>query len=596
MSLSSRQIRVVAVAAIALVVMLALAAALLALQADAAVARIADALKPGYDVTYASPRVGFDGDLSVRELRVRASGDDRATLTAQRAVLRPPGAEWFLRAAFGSGETLPPIDRLSLTLEGVAVEGGGELHPAVRWIGTRSAAPFEGAGCGSSLRFGAEDWEKLGIEAGVATIDAGYAVTGPGLATVTANFAIPGSSRVEHRRVLKLDDPLHPLAADRASVATVESQWAVVDDGFIAARNRLCARRARVARNRFADVHVAAVRDWLRRFGLEASPELVDSYRRYALAGGELRMDSRPRAPIAFAAWNAAAPVERARALGASLTVTGKAPVPFALVAATVPSESADASAAPAVEAIPGPSPIADATTGGVTPGEPATASAPAPVSQPTTQAPPIQAPPIQAPPIQAPPIATPQTTAPLTTTAPAKTTPAKPAPIETPRPDTTVAATTASTSPARSDTEPSAEAAAGAPIQPTAPRTSVSAPPPPPPSPAPAPASKPADPVPAAKPTAVAAAPAKRPATKLRTGVATYEALEQAVDRRIAVQTVNDTRRLGVLRAWTGAAVTLELSGRDGNMQLKIPKDEIVRAEILDTAAVPRRDHAQKN
>ena len=41
---------------------------------------------------------------------------------------------------------------------------------------------------------------------------------------------------------------------------------------------------------------------------------------------------------------------------------------------------------------------------------------------------------------------------------------------------------------------------------------------------------------------------------------------------------------------------IEVELSGSDEGLKLIIPKDEIVRAEILDTTAVPPRAHAKKN
>src|SRR5688572_5243775 len=336
MDMMRRHLRALVVGAIVVVVVLALSVALLAFQAGAAVRRIADALQPGFEMTYSSPRVAFNGDLSVQDFKLKPRGEGLAVLSARTATLRPPGSVWFLRAAFGSGP-LPPIERVGIALEDVAVEGGGELDPALRWIGARSAAPFEAAGCGASMRLGAEDWKQLGLRAEPARIDAAYAVTGPGLGTLTVTFDRPGSSRIAHRRVVKLPDPQRPWPVNPAQAATVESQWSIKDDGFVAARNRLCARRARVARNLFADLHVEAVQAWVRRLGLEASPQLVETYRRYALRGGELQWASRPRAPIVHANYAVATPELRVRALGASIQATGKDPVPFTLTA--VPDE-----------------------------------------------------------------------------------------------------------------------------------------------------------------------------------------------------------------------------------------------------------------
>lgn len=572
MEMMRRHLRALVVGAIVVVVVLALSAALLAFQAGAAVKRIADALQPAFEMTYASPRVALNGDLSVRDFRLKPRGEGLAVLTAQSATLKPPGSVWFLRAAFGSG-ALPPIDRVAIALEDVAVEGGGELHPALRWIGARSAAPFEAAGCGQAMRLGAEDWNQLGLRAEPARIEGEYAVTGPGLGTLTVTFDRPGSSRIAHRRVLKLADPRMPWPSNPAQVATVESQWSVKDDGFVAARNRLCARRARVARNLFADMHVEAVQAWVRRLGLAASPQLLETYRRYALRGGELQWASRPRAPIIHANYAVATPENRVRALAATIQATGKPPVPFALAA--IPEEpvaALDPAAASAPATTPGSAsanpalPDAAAataqsttTTASATPSSAPTASATAPVAPPVAPAAPgASATSTAAAAAASDPPPTPATTP---ATAPAQPVAATPTPIEAPaiRPP------------------PASVASAPAPAATTTP--------PPPAAPA------------ATKPPAAPATtkPARPPAAPLRTGAASFTALEHAVNRRVAIRTVHNTRRIGVLREWNGEAITLELAD-ERHMLLKVPRDDVVRAEILDTALIPPRPNAQKN
>jgi hypothetical protein len=66
-------------------------------------------------------------------------------------------------------------------------------------------------------------------------------------------------------------------------------------------------------------------------------------------------------------------------------------------------------------------------------------------------------------------------------------------------------------------------------------------------------------------------------------------------VNRRVAIRTVHNTRRIGVLRDWNGEAVTLELADENYKL-LKVPRDDVVRAEILDTALIPPRPNAKKN
>ena len=593
MTIESRQLRLLAVAGIAIVLIVALAAALLAFQASAAVERIAAALKPRYELTYVSPRVGLDGNLSVRNFRLRPSGEGMATLVADRAVLRPPGAAWFLGTAFGSG-ALPPIDQLGLVLEGASLEGGGEIHPSLRWIGARSAAPFEAAGCAPGIRFGAEDWQQVGLRTEPALLEADYAVTGPGLGTVTVAYAIPGSSRIEHRRVLKLADPRQPLAATPADAATVESKWRVLDDGFVAARNRMCGRRAQIARNLFADQHVTAVQAWFRRIGLAPSKELVDTYRRYALRGGELRFESRPRSPIGFASYAAADPLDRARALGATLQASGKAPVRVELSEATRVAEPAPVAgidegslaAADAAQATPAAPPVdTGAPAPGTVPAAPATDSAAPTVAVDGATTPPE-------PTSKSPPVVAGSTEAPAIAPAPDSPSPASPGSAKPP------AATSAPPAPAvasvppppREDPAAPPPSSGAAPSRDAAAIASTKSPPPASAEPTP-PAPKPAAPKPA-----VTAKPAPPRAAPVRRGVADYATLERAVGMRLAVRTVHNTRRVGVLREWTGAGLTVELTDRDDGMNLKIPKGDIVAAEILDTNAVAPRAHAEKN
>ena len=584
----NRHARVAIVAAIGLVVVLALSFVLLALQAGSAVARIAEALAPEYTLAYSAPRVSFSGDLSVRQLTLTPRGEGRATLAAKHATLSPPGAGWFIAAAFGSGPRLPALDEVRIVLDGVSVEGGGELHPALRWLGARSAAPFEGAGCGPSIRLGVEDWRGLGLGAGEARLEAAYAVTGPGLGTITARYEVPGSSSAVHRRVLKLADPERPLPLDPARAATVESQWTIVDDGFVAARSRQCARRARVSRASFANAHVAAVRTWLQRHRLVPDESLVAAYTAYAARGGELSFASRPRAPIPVT--SDVAPAVAMQRLGATLTAGGRSvpfsfvaaesvPIDDAIVAGAIPGGSPTGSAAERAAAGEGDAAATDDPSGTATPAPlasttPADTPPPAAATDAATDA--ASKPPGAA----APQPAAPATVASATTTAP------KPA-AEPP----------AARAPAA--TTPPPAVATKTPAAPAQPAPAASTPPAPPTS-VPArgagtPASV-ASTVPAPSGAAAAKPSPAHPARAVPSGPAAYDALEHAVGRRLAVRTIHDSRRTGVLRDWNGQAITLELPAQEGGFLLKIPKDEIVRAEVVGTQVAPPRDHAEKN
>ncbi len=575
MSFVSRHLRAIVVAAVAIVVVLALAAALLAFQAGAAVGRVAAALKPAYEVTYSSPRVSLGGDISVRDLRIAPARPGASPIVARRAVFSPPGAIWFLRAAFGSGP-LPPMTRAKLVLEDVTL-GPGEVSAALSWIGPASAAPFDGAGCGPSVRFGAEDFKQLGLDTDPSQLIAEYAVTGPGLGTVVASYEVRGSSRLEHRRVLKLPDPTRPLPPAPAQTATVEAQWKVDDDGFVAARNRMCAKRALVARNLFSDQHVAAVQSWLRRYGFEATAPVADVYRRYALRGGDLVWQARPRAPIVFSSYAAANAVDRARALGATLQAAGKTPAPFLLAVYVPPNATpfgpaaapADATAAatttPGAPTVPGAAP---ATTAPAT--STAATTTPAPLTA-ATGTPSVSPPPVT--PATQP--VTPATTASVAASAPpVRPTPAAVTPPPITPPPITPAPTAAPTRPAPITPSPAATTVAAS----SRPTPTTTAPP------------RPATPPP------TATRPATTPAPPVRPGVTAYAALQRAVGRRINVRTVHASQRVGVLRQWNGEAITVELSERDGRKLLTIPRDDIVRAEVLSTAAVPPETNAQKN
>lgn len=489
--------------------------------------------------TIDAARVGFrwSGDVVIEDLRLTpAAVPEVGGLRADRVVVETPGPFWLLRAAFrsaisgpatedGSTGRLPAAESLTLRIENPVLGDRVRAAAGLGWFGIASASPFEAQGCGAVRYWTRADLERMGLPPGPAVLTLEYASLTDSAAQVRAELSVPGAGRAERTLRLLVAEPARMVDTVIEEIRVTEDAWRIVDEGFVAARNRHCAQRARTTRNQFMDRHVGAADAWLRQNDLVATPEMVDAYRRFATRGGEMVWRAKPKQVMALRAWRALPPPRRMALLEASLVTENRKPVPFVL---SFPSEQAAAVAAlgdPAaagapVGAVPGaetgapPAAPAAAATG-----SPASATSPGAAGNPAPGA--------------------------VASVTPATPVPATPAPVAAPTPASSTASTAPSAPPAP------------APVAPTPPAATPGA-------------------TANASPAAVVRTP------RIAAGVVKYEDLARAIGRRVAIDTIYHTRRTGILRGYTATALRLQLPASEGGLELTLPSTTVTGAEIL--------------
>lgn len=544
----SDRARLAIFAALALMLLLALAAGFVALQAGAAVDRITRAIAPHAALSHGRVLVNAAGDLTVRDVRIVPVSNPRISLVARDARIVSPGPLWLLEATFGGGDTVPAADRFRVELDGVLVEGSGDLVPGMGFVGWTAGAPFEAAGCGAVTRWAAPDLVAMGLPSSGGQLTLDYRVEPGGLSQLEAVLDVPRSSRIAHRRTLKLKNPRAPLENGPADASLVELAWSVRDAGFVNARYRYCRDRLRLTRNLLVQRHLDAIAAWLEQRGLMVEPDVVDAYRRYASRGEDLAFVATPTAPTTFASLAKLDPAARSLVLDARLEASGREPAKFVLR----PAQAIDFMGPPEPPA------QALAETPAGLPAAPASASAGVPLA------------------------ATPATAASTLATAVgaasaspggATASAASAAPSDPPPAPPSAAPSATTPAPAAVASRPAVEPRAAA--SPDAAR-------------APAPTLARATPAPSVA--------SPRPAAALKLGRVRYTDLAGAVGRHVRIDTVFHSRRTGVLRVYNGEAVTLEVRERSGTMMITLPKATVVRAEVLDSRLVPEVPDAQAN
>jgi hypothetical protein len=267
-------------------------------------------------------------------------------------------------------------------------------------------------------------------------------VVGDAMLIVLA-LATPGSSRTKLDRRGRLAAPRASLLGERALPRIESERWSVRDQGFMAARNRLCAARDGITPRDTLERHIAGIGKLAERAGLAVDENAWAFYRRFARSGGEMSFGGAYQPPLSVE--ESLSGRDHARALArmnATLERDTRAvPIVWRMVSPTPGGDAAAASTAsanapetvtPPASAPAGELPVAAA------PAMPAPAASatvvPSPVAATPTVRPTQTSPAAVAPPSESPPIAAP-TEPSSAATAPAASVPVAAPPVETARP-----------------------------------------------------------------------------------------------------------------------------------------------------------------
>lgn len=286
-----------------------------------------DALEPlswVADVQYSDTFWHMNGDIGINGLRITPfQGDASETISVDRITVHTPGFIWLARASTASPEertpgvlpdgsiepSLPPMDRLGVTIEGLRFAAQSYLPEHLSWVGLDSAAPFEAAGCGTEDYFSPGELEDMGLpdtrqHMTVMLEAASYDVVRMSVELVTpevSSIRIERTERTENaeRWITSLAEAIPPGEGRH-----IETLVKIEDAGFVKARNAACAKRLSITPAQFVERHMAAVKRLALVYGAVPDESILAAYRDFATNGGKLELSSRPMTEIPEEDWD----------------------------------------------------------------------------------------------------------------------------------------------------------------------------------------------------------------------------------------------------------------------------------------------------
>ncbi|NUS60065.1 MAG: hypothetical protein HOQ01_03875 [Lysobacter sp.] len=221
------------------------------------------------------------------------------TLKFDRLVVRVPGGwGFYLRNLTDSSLKNADVDSLQLAFEGFDTRAGVEpTMGKLGSVGALSASPFEAEGCTKHAYFVRDELIEMGLGAGRTTLDYEWREKDSRI-TLRAVLNTPGVSRVQFDREETLAEPTSLLRLADTPTATISEHWDVADQGFVAARNKYCAKQDGIDEGTFIGRHLASVQRVLEAHGLVADPQTVAAYTDFAHKGGQIAFGGTYATPI----------------------------------------------------------------------------------------------------------------------------------------------------------------------------------------------------------------------------------------------------------------------------------------------------------
>ncbi len=241
--------------------------------------------------TYESAWPTLGGDVTASNVVVYLPDlPEEAALRFETMRVETPGFFWYAISMFK--KDLPEAGQLTLNLEGATSPAAFDYTMGSLGIfGVDSASPFEAEGCARDSLWETAELRDMGLDPGPTRVSFDWKVEGR-LLTVTEEVSVPNVSTVRYRRLEQMaEGRTNIVVLDYSGDSQVMSdRWEVEDAGFVAARNKHCAKRDGISRAQFPDRHVAAVLRRLEAEGLAVGPDAIARYQAFAEKGGRISM------------------------------------------------------------------------------------------------------------------------------------------------------------------------------------------------------------------------------------------------------------------------------------------------------------------
>jgi hypothetical protein len=194
----------------------------------------------------------------------------------------------YYRSVFQRGALVTSVRDLHFEFSDGRGDVSTPFTSEIALFGNLTAIPFEAEGCFSDSAWSEHELEEMGLSPGHVKLVLDYH-SEPQRFVKQQILDSPGMGHVAYRReMVKHDDipMLRLVESSRNEVALDE--WHVKDDGFVAARNRFCAKKDKVNPGEFVQRHVRSVKRLLAATGLAPQAGLESAYRDFARAGGSI--------------------------------------------------------------------------------------------------------------------------------------------------------------------------------------------------------------------------------------------------------------------------------------------------------------------
>ena len=242
----------------------------------------------------------WDGDLYAKDFRIVDEETGEAVLRADYVVAETPGWFWVLRnLIFQKRQHRIKVDRIHVELLGLEAHADlgdpslGDLGP----FSADAASPWDGEGCSDLLSFSRFQLADLGLSPGPARLLFDYQINGDDL-DAQILLEVPGVSQVRVTRKEELLGGSNALVLDHLATQIHSERIEIEDLGFVAARNRHCAKTAGIDEAAFVQRHIDSLQRIFAHHGLSVDIESVRLYREFAARGGSLAAELRYVPPL----------------------------------------------------------------------------------------------------------------------------------------------------------------------------------------------------------------------------------------------------------------------------------------------------------
>lgn len=246
---------------------------------------------PGWEVTYKSTWPRVLGGASASDVTLQPFGDQdgQETFHFERVTIAIPFVEYYWSLTKGR-KFLSAIHSVDMTFEG----GTGNLmtpfSEGLDLTGNASLSVFDAEGCADDHTWIDDELPDMGLPPSPLTMQLSWSRANKRL-SLHHRLSRAGIGRVEYRGERGVDDAVPLLGIYEMPLDEPASEsWTLVDDGFVVARNRHCAKKDGIEVAAFVDRHLHSVRRVLESEGLAAGPTLEAAYRAFASEGGEFEL------------------------------------------------------------------------------------------------------------------------------------------------------------------------------------------------------------------------------------------------------------------------------------------------------------------